>query len=83
MKMLTAEVVNGQLDLPRGSLEEGVTVTMLVPEAEDREGFDVTEQEKAFLLESFEQVRRGDHVDGWKLLEELRRRPLAPQPARR
>lgn len=74
MKMLTARVVDGQLDVPEGTLEEGITVTILVPEHEDDEGFGVTEEQKALLLESLEQARRGEGVDGWKLLEELRGR---------
>ncbi|HXT49473.1 MAG TPA: hypothetical protein VN811_00445 [Thermoanaerobaculia bacterium] len=74
MKMLTAKVVDGQLDVPVGTLEEGTTVTILVPELEDEEGFDVSEEQKALLLESLEQARRGEGVDGWKLLEELRGR---------
>lgn len=72
MKMLTAKVVDGQLDMPEGTLEEGVTVTILVPE--DEEGFDLSEQDRAFLLESLDQARRGEGVDGWKLLQELRDR---------
>lgn len=72
MKMLTAKVVDGQLDMPEGTLEEGVTVTILVPENE--EGFDLSEQDRAFLLESLDQARRGEGVDGWKLLQELRDR---------
>jgi hypothetical protein len=74
MKMLTAKVVGGQLDVPVGILEEGTTVTILVPEHEDGEGFEVSEEQKALLLESLEQARRGEGVDGWKLLEELRGR---------
>jgi len=72
--MLTAKVVDGQLDVPEGTLEEGITVTILVPEHEDGEGFDVSEEQRAILLESMEQARRGEGVDGWKLLEELRGR---------
>lgn len=72
MKMLTAKVVDGQLDMPEGTLEEGVTVTILVPE--DEEGFDLSEKDRAFLLESLEQARRGEGADGWKLLQELRDR---------
>lgn len=72
MKMLTAKVVDGQLDMPEGTLEEGVTVTLLVPE--DEEGFDLSEQDRAFLLESLDQGRREEGVDGWKLLQELRDR---------
>lgn len=74
MKLLTAKVVDGHLDVPEGTLAEGITVTILVPEEEDRDGFEVTEDEKAFLLESVEQVRRGEGVDGWKLLKEIRDR---------
>jgi hypothetical protein len=62
MKMLTAKVVRGQLDLPEGLLEEGSTVTVLIPEAE--EGFDLSEDEVAFIRESMDQIARGDWVDG-------------------
>lgn len=72
MKMLTAKVVDGRLDMPEGTLEEGITVTILVPE--DEEGFDLSEQDSAFLLESLDQARRDEGVDGWKLLQELRDR---------
>ena len=74
MKMLTAKVVDGQLDVPAGTFEEGLTVTILVPEHDDQEGFDVSDEQRAVLLESLEQARRGEGVDGWKLLEELRGR---------
>ena len=72
MKLLSAKVVDGQLDVPEGTFEDGVTVTILVPEEEDQDGFEVTEEEKAFLLESIEQARRGETVDGWAFLEETR-----------
>jgi hypothetical protein len=35
MKILTAKFVNGRLDLPEGSVREGDTVTLLVPEQEE------------------------------------------------
>ena len=74
MKLLTAKIVDGQLDVPEGTFEDGATVTVLVPEEEDRDGFELTEEEKAFLLESLEQARHGEGIDGWKLLEEIRGR---------
>jgi hypothetical protein len=74
MKMLTARVVRGQLDLPEGLLEEGSTVTVLIPETE--EGFDLSEGEVAFIRESMDQIARGDWVDGQQLLDEIR--PLPP-----
>ena len=74
MKMLTAKVIDGHLDVPDGTLEEGITVTILVPEGSDTEGFEVTAEERAFLLDSLEQARRGEGVDGWALLRDLRDR---------
>lgn len=70
MKVLTARVVDGKLDVPAGSLEEGATVTLLVPEAE--EGFTLSAQEQASLLEAIAQAERGEVVDGWQLLREIR-----------
>ena len=70
MKVLTAKVVDGKLDLPEGSLQEGAIVTLLVPETE--EGFRLTEEEQALLLHSIGQAERGEAVDGWQLLDEIR-----------
>jgi hypothetical protein len=58
------------LDVPDGTLEEGATVTLLVPEAE--EGFILSQEEQALLLEAIHQADRGEVVDGWHLLDELR-----------
>jgi hypothetical protein len=70
MKVLTAKVMGGgRLDVPEGSLQEGDTVTLLVPEA--GEGFSLSPEEKSFLRESIAQADRGEVVDGWKLLAEL------------
>ena len=70
MKVLTVKVVGGKLDVPDGTLEEGATVTLLVPEAE--EGFTLSQEEQALLLESIRQADRGEVVDGWQLLDDLR-----------
>ena len=70
MRMLTARVVDGQLDVPKGLLEEGATVTVLVPEAD--ESFDLTDEEGAFIRESLTQIASGDWVDGEQLLSEIR-----------
>jgi hypothetical protein len=70
MKVLTAKVMDGgRLDVPEGSFQEGDTVTLLVPEAE--EGFKLSPEEKSFLLESIAQAGRGEAVDGWQLLADL------------
>jgi hypothetical protein len=70
MKVLTAKVMDGgRLDVPEGSLREGDTVTLLVPEAE--EGFTLSPEEKTSLLQAIAQADRGEVIDGWQLLSEL------------
>ena len=69
MKMLSAKVVDGQLDLPEGELEEGVTVTILVPDADA--GLDLTVEQRNELLQALGEADRGEGADGWQLLEEL------------
>jgi hypothetical protein len=70
MKVLTAKFVNGRLEVPEGSLREGDTVTLLVPEHEGR-GFSLAPEERALLARSIAQADRGEVMDGWKLLREL------------
>jgi len=71
MKLLTAKVIDGQLDLPEGVLEEGVTITLLVPEKE--EDFELTEEQQEELAQALAEADRGEGVDGWQFLAELRR----------
>lgn len=68
---LTAKVIDGQLDLPEGVLEEGVTVTLLVPEED--EDFELTEEQQEELAQALAEADRGEGVDGWQFLAELRR----------
>ena len=70
MKILTAKFVDGRLDVPEGAVSEGDTVTLLVPESE--EDFELTATEQEHLAEAIAQADRGDGIDGWKLLEELK-----------
>ena len=70
MKVLTAKIVDGQLDVPEGTLEEGASVTLLV--SEEAGGFELSEEDKAAMLESVAQAERGEGVEGWNLLEELK-----------
>lgn len=70
MKLLTAKVIDGRLDLPEGVLEEGVTITLLVPEGD--EDFDLTEEQQEELAQALAEAERGEGVDGWQFLAELR-----------
>lgn len=72
MKMLTARVVDGRLDLPKGTLRDGDTVTLLVPDREDR-GFHLSDDQQAELRGAIEEAERSQTVDGPALLEELKR----------
>jgi hypothetical protein len=71
MKVFSAKVIDGRLDVPEGSLQEGATVTVLIPEDEEEEGFRLSPEEQALLIEAMAQGERGEVIDGWKLLEEL------------
>lgn len=70
MRIATAKVVDGKLELEGEPLEDGVTVTVLVPERD--ETFELTPEEEAALGESLEQAAQGQFVDTAALLRELR-----------
>ena len=70
MKVLTSKVVDGGLDVPPGTLHEGETVTLVVHD--DEVSFSLTEEEQGLLAESIAQAERGEWVDGWQLLGELK-----------
>ncbi len=70
MRIATGKVVDGKLELEGEALEEGVTVTVLVPERD--ETFELTPEEETALEESLEQAGRGQFVDTKALLRELR-----------
>jgi len=72
MKMLTATVVDGRLELPEGTLHDGDTVTLLVPEREEK-GFHLSDDQQADLRAAIAEADRGDTIDGRQLLDELKR----------
>ena len=72
MEMFTAKVHDGRVDVPDGSpLPEGARVIVLVPD-DDEPGFRLNDAQRAELKEAMEQLRRGEGVDGWDLLRELK-----------
>lgn len=58
--------------MPEGSFQEGATVTLLIPDAEE-DGFRLSSEDQAQLLAAMAQAERGEVVDGWKLLDSLPR----------
>lgn len=72
MKVLTARVVDGRLDVPEDTLHEGDTVTLLVPEPDER-GFHLPAEAQRELRAAIEEGERGQTVDGWQLLDQLKR----------
>ncbi len=70
MRIATGKVIRGKLELDGDSLEEGATVTVLVPEPD--ETFTLTPDEEVALEESLKQAACGEFVDADALLRELR-----------
>jgi hypothetical protein len=70
MRIATGKVVHGKLELEGDALEEGATVTVLVPETD--ETFEFTPEEELALEESLKQAAQGHFVDAEALLRELR-----------
>ena len=69
MRVTTGKVVDGKVVVDGEPLAEGSSVTILVPDDENR--FDLTTEEEAALRESIRQADSGDVVDGEWLLEEI------------
>jgi hypothetical protein len=69
MKMLSARVVDGHLEVPEGTLEDGLTVTILVPELGDSPP--LTDEQRQELAQAVAEADRGEGIDGWQLLSEL------------
>ena len=70
MKIVTGRVVHGRIEVPADVVAEGSLVTMLV--SEPGEGFELSPELEDELVEAIAEADRGDFVDGWKLLRELK-----------
>ena len=69
MKVLTAMVVDGRPELPEGTLHDGDTVTLLVPDREEK-GFHLSDDQQADLRAAIAEADRGETVDGRQLLDD-------------
>jgi hypothetical protein len=69
MKVMTARVVDGKIDVGDVRLEEGAAVAVLV--SQDAE-FLLTDSEQEELELALAQIRCGEYTDGRELLKELK-----------
>lgn len=70
MKIVTGKVVHGRIDVPGDVLTEGSVVTLLV--SEEEEGFELSPELEDELVEAMAEADRGETVDGWELLRNLK-----------
>jgi hypothetical protein len=69
MKVMTARVVDGKIDVGDVRLEEGAAVAVLVSQDAD---FLLTDSEQEELELALAEIRRGEYTDGRELLRELK-----------
>lgn len=69
MRVTTGTVVNGRIEVPGETLPEGMVVTVLSPE--DQERFKLGPEAEAALLASIEEAERGEVISSAELLREL------------
>lgn len=72
MRVITSTVVNGKIEIPASSLEEGAPVAILAPDS--GELIELSPNEERELTLAMEEIRRGEFVDGTDLLREIRAR---------
>jgi hypothetical protein len=69
MKVMTARIVDGKIDVGDAELEEGAAVAVLISEGSN---FSLSDAEAEELEVALAEIRRGEHSDGHKLLQELK-----------
>ncbi|MEO8382716.1 MAG: hypothetical protein ABI779_23865 [Acidobacteriota bacterium] len=68
MKVITGRVVSGKIEF-EADLRDGTPVAILAADETSRQ---LSAEEEDELLESLEQIRSGNYVDGRALLQDLR-----------
>lgn len=69
MKVMTARVVDGKIDVGDTHLEEGARVAVLISEGS---GFELSDADQEELDQALAEIERGEYVDGRELLRELK-----------
>ena len=74
MKLVTAQVVDGSIEVPP-EIVDGSQVAILA--ADDEEPFTLSPSEEQELSAALADIKAGRHVDGWALLKELKAKSSA------
>ena len=69
MRVMTARVVDGKIDVGDAELQEGAAVAVLISEGAD---FHLSEDEQQELELALAEIRMGHYTDGRELLRELK-----------
>ena len=70
MQVVSGTVIGGKVVVSGGELPEGSKVTVITQDA--GEAFQLTEEQEQELLASIDEADRGESVDGYDLLRQLR-----------
>lgn len=69
MRVITARVVAGKIDVGDAQLREGTSVAVLVPEDS---GFALSDEDQEELEAALAEIHAGKYTDGRQLLRELK-----------
>ncbi|HEX7152149.1 MAG TPA: hypothetical protein VF618_11740 [Thermoanaerobaculia bacterium] len=69
MRVMTARVVDGKIDVGDAELRDGAAVAVLIP---DGSGFRLSEEDEEELELALSEIQLGDYTDGRALLRELK-----------
>ena len=69
MRVMTARIVDGKIDVGDAELQEGAAVAVLISEGSD---FHLSDADGEELEAALAEIRRGDYTDGHDLLRELK-----------
>jgi len=72
VRITSGKVVSGKVVVDDETLPEGATVTVLAPD--DSEGFELSSDDEAALLEAIDQADRGDTIKARDILARLKSR---------
>lgn len=70
MKVITGTVVDGKVVIEGEPLTNGSKVTILAPEGDD-DTFELSHEQEDLLLQSINQIERGEGIDAREFLKEL------------